>query len=95
VKGSASRLLIDMIRTAYERLGFHIVDDEAFSQLVLARIVEPTSNPTALESLTNSGPIPNTAALSLGACSESMLIRTEKPSLPSALTIRSQQQGSR
>lgn len=43
VKGSTSRLLIDTIRTAYDRLGFAVIDDDAFFQLVLARLVEPTS----------------------------------------------------
>lgn len=43
VIGAASRLLIETIRTAYDRLGLDIVDDEAFFQLVLARLVEPTS----------------------------------------------------
>ena len=43
VQGSASRLLTDVVRGSWERLGFGIVDDEAFFQLVLARLVEPTS----------------------------------------------------
>ena len=55
VKGSASRLLIDTIRTAYDRLGFHVVDDEAFFQLVLARIVEPTSKSDSIRVLDELG----------------------------------------
>src|SRR5699024_9723223 len=43
VKSSRSGLLVDTIRTVYERLGFDIIDDEAFFQLVVARLVEPTS----------------------------------------------------
>ncbi|EMY36013.1 TnpB family transposase [Arthrobacter crystallopoietes BAB-32] len=43
VQSSASRLLVDAIRAAYETLGFGAVEDEAFFQLVLARLVEPTS----------------------------------------------------
>lgn len=43
VQSSASRLLVDVIRSAYEDLGFDAVVDEAFFQLVLARLVEPTS----------------------------------------------------
>ncbi|GAA1563344.1 IS1634 family transposase [Brevibacterium picturae] len=54
-KGSASRLLIDTIRTAYDRLGFHVVDDEAFFQLVLARIVEPTSKSDSIRALDELG----------------------------------------
>nr|WP_101598902.1 hypothetical protein [Brevibacterium aurantiacum] len=55
VKGSASRLLIDTIRTAYGRLRFHVVDDEAFFQLVLARIVEPTSTSDSIRALDELG----------------------------------------
>ena len=43
VKSSRSQVIVDTIRTAYERLGFDTVDDEAFFQLVLARLIEPTS----------------------------------------------------
>lgn len=43
VQGSASALLTDVIRGAYQDLDFDILDDEAFFQLVLARLVEPTS----------------------------------------------------
>ena len=43
VQGSASQLLTDVIRGAYQDLGFDVLDDEAFFQLVLARLVEPTS----------------------------------------------------
>lgn len=43
VEGKASQLLVDVIRSSWDRLGFGAVDDEAFFQLVLARLVEPTS----------------------------------------------------
>lgn len=43
VQGSASQLLTDVIRGAYQALRFDVLDDEAFFQLVLARLVEPTS----------------------------------------------------
>lgn len=38
-----SGLLIDVIDTAFRRLSFDIVNDDVFFQLVLARLVEPTS----------------------------------------------------
>lgn len=38
-----SKLLVDVVRAAWRRLGFDAIDDEAFFQLVLARLVEPTS----------------------------------------------------
>src|SRR5690625_3829001 len=42
VKSSRSGILIDTIRAVYTRLGFDVIDDEAFFQLVAARLVEPT-----------------------------------------------------
>lgn len=41
--GSASELLCSGLRQAYARLGFGQVGDAVFEQVVLARIVEPTS----------------------------------------------------
>ncbi len=38
-----SKLLMDAIRACWGRLGFTVIDDEAFFQLVAARLVEPTS----------------------------------------------------
>ncbi len=43
VQHQRSRLLVDAIVSGWRALGFDVVDDEAFFQLVLARIVEPTS----------------------------------------------------
>jgi len=43
VKSSRAGILIDAIRSVYTRLGFDTVDDEAFFQLVAARLIEPTS----------------------------------------------------
>ncbi|WP_169251376.1 IS1634 family transposase [Brevibacterium sp. 'Marine'] len=55
VKSSRSGLLIDTIRTVYERLGFDIIDDEAFFQLVAARLVEPTSKSASVRVLDELG----------------------------------------
>lgn len=55
VQGSASRLLVDVVRASWERLGFGIVDDEAFFQLVLARLVEPTSKLDSLRVISDLG----------------------------------------
>lgn len=38
-----SRFLLEALELAWRRLGFDVVDDEAFFQLVLARLIEPTS----------------------------------------------------
>lgn len=43
VTGTTSRVLADVIATAYDQLGFTRLEDEGFFQLVLARLVEPTS----------------------------------------------------
>lgn len=43
VRGQVSRVLVEVIETAWQRLGFDAVGDQAFFQLVLARLVEPTS----------------------------------------------------
>lgn len=43
ITAKRSRWLVEAVETAWHRLGFDVIDDEAFFQLVLARIVEPTS----------------------------------------------------
>ncbi|WP_181276265.1 IS1634 family transposase [Brevibacterium oceani] len=55
VKSSRSGLLIDTIRTVNERLGFDVFDDEAFFQLVVARLVEPTSKSDSVRVLDELG----------------------------------------
>ena len=41
--GTSSRLLYDVLAAVYDRLGFDEVGDTVFRDLVIARIVEPTS----------------------------------------------------
>ena len=43
VVGTASRLLFDVIASVYDDLGFGALDDDVFRDLVIARVVEPTS----------------------------------------------------
>lgn len=43
VTANRSELLWSVLADAYARLGFDVVDDEAFRALVLARIIEPVS----------------------------------------------------
>ena len=38
-----SRLLFDVLAGVYADLGFEALDDEVFRDLVIARVVEPTS----------------------------------------------------
>ena len=51
VQAQTSRLLVDTIATGWRSLGFDVVADEAFFQLVLARLVEPTSMSDAVRVL--------------------------------------------
>jgi hypothetical protein len=55
VKSSRSGILIDTIRAVYTRLGFDVIDDEAFFQLVAARLVEPTSKSDSVRVLDELG----------------------------------------
>ncbi len=48
-------VLWQVLTCAYARLGFDALDDEAFAQLVLARIVEPTSKVDSLRVLDELG----------------------------------------
>lgn len=43
VTGTSSRLLFDLLAGVYDGLGFSAVGDEVFRDLVISRIVEPTS----------------------------------------------------
>ena len=43
VVGTSSRLLFDVLAGVYEELGFSAVGDETFRDLVISRVVEPTS----------------------------------------------------
>lgn len=51
VTGSRSRVLWKVLEDAYAQLGFDAIGDEVFKQLVLARIVEPTSKADTLRVL--------------------------------------------
>lgn len=55
VVGTVSDLLWSTLRTAYANLGFGAVGDEVFEQVVLARLVEPTSKLDTPRVLTDLG----------------------------------------
>lgn len=55
ITAKRSALLWQVLSTVYERLGFDAVDDAAFQQLVLARIVEPTSKADSVRVLDELG----------------------------------------
>jgi hypothetical protein len=50
-----SRLLYDTLGAVYDWLGFDVVDDAVFRDLVIARVVEPTSKADAASVLTDLG----------------------------------------
>ena len=55
ITGKRSAVLWQVLSSVYARLGFDVVGDEAFEQLVLARIVEPTSKADSLRVLDELG----------------------------------------
>lgn len=55
IMGKRSALLWQVLTDVYARLGFNVVDDAAFAQLVLARVVEPTSKADSLRVLDDLG----------------------------------------
>lgn len=55
VTGSRSRVLWEVLEDAYATLGFDTIGDETFKQLVLSRVVEPTSKADTLRVLDELG----------------------------------------
>ena len=55
VIGSRSRVLWEVLDAAYARLGFEGVGTETFKQLVLARVIEPTSKVDSIRVLSEAG----------------------------------------
>ena len=53
--GSSSRLLYEVIGAVYDALGFGLVGDEVLRDLVIARIVEPTSKADSIRVLAELG----------------------------------------
>ncbi len=55
VEGTASLIVWDALRGVFDGLGFDAVGDEAFTSLVLGRIIEPTSKADTVRVLTELG----------------------------------------
>lgn len=55
MKQSFSRLLWNILREQYNKLGFNELGDEVFEALCIARIVEPTSKLDSLRVLADLG----------------------------------------
>lgn len=55
ITGRSNALLWQVLRAGFDRPGFDVLGDEAFAQLVLARIVEPTSKADSLRVLDDLG----------------------------------------
>lgn len=58
ITSKRSALLWQVLTEAYARLGFDAIGDEAFAQLVLARIIEPTSKADSVRVLNEIGVAP-------------------------------------
>lgn len=58
IQGKRSQLLVDVVRSSWQRLGFDVIEDAAFFQLVLARLVEPTSKVDSLRVVAELGMVP-------------------------------------
>jgi hypothetical protein len=74
VVSTSSLLLWQVLTSAYSRVGFDVVGDEAFRAMVLARIIEPTSKADSLRVLAEVGaPAPSLRTLfrSLTRCQDS------------------------
>ncbi|WP_446221767.1 IS1634 family transposase [Nocardia sp. IBHARD005] len=56
--GTSSRLLYGALGAVFDRLGFGVVDDPVFRDLVIARIVEPTSKADSVRVLADLGADP-------------------------------------
>ncbi len=55
ITGKSSALLWHVLSSAYARLGFDVLGDAAFEQLVLARVIEPTSKADSVRVLDELG----------------------------------------
>lgn len=55
ITGKHSALLWRVLASVYQRLGFDVIADEAFQELVLARIIEPTSKADSQRVLNEAG----------------------------------------
>lgn len=55
VTGASSKVLWDVLETAYARIGFDVVGNDTFKRLVLARLVEPTSKADTIRVLEEIG----------------------------------------
>lgn len=55
ITGKRSALLWEVLTSAYEQLGFDVLDDGPFMELVLARLIEPTSTADSVRVLEEIG----------------------------------------
>lgn len=67
ITGKTCALLWHVLTSAYTRLGFDVLGDEAFAQLVLARLVEPTSKADSLRVLDEIG-VPHASLRTMFRC---------------------------
>ncbi|WP_157610639.1 hypothetical protein [Terrabacter sp. Soil810] len=76
ITGRRSAVLWHVLSSVYARLGFDSVGDHAFQQLVLARIIEPTSKADSLRSSRRSVSSTRRRARCSGRCSRLRWVTT-------------------
>lgn len=81
VLGTGSALLYEVLAGVYDGLGFGVVGDETFKQLVVARIVEPTSLLDTARVLADLGQRPASYATMNAPCGEGRRAATGTTSL--------------
>ncbi|RLP08133.1 IS1634 family transposase, partial [Propionibacterium australiense] len=67
ITGRGSTALWDSLRRVYTDLGFEVLADDVFAQLVLARVIKPTSKAGSIRELDSLG-IPHAGLRSVFRC---------------------------
>ena len=88
ITSKRSALLWEVLTGAYARLGFDAIGDEAFAQLVLARLIEPTSKADSVRVLSEVGGV---AAHDVPSAAAGTATRLPGPGRHRLLQPRSQQ----
>jgi hypothetical protein len=89
ITSKSNVVLWQVLRAGYDRLGFDAIDDEAFAQLVLARIVEPTTRPIRCACWTTWGFCTRRCARCSGLCAGPRTATTGPRSRPRASLTQS------
>lgn len=92
ITSKSNAVLWQVLQAAYADLGFDIVDDAAFAQLVLARLIEPTSKADSLRVLGGLG-IPHASLRTMFRCLERVQERDYRSQIADACFAHAAQAG--